>query len=581
MLLTLPASKSISNRALILAALSDKPVVLKNLLESDDTRYLRGVLENLGVRIMGQGVGEYLIIPPEHLCGNDSDNFIGNAGTAARFSVGLSLITEGSFTLRGVDRMHQRPFADLFEAIEEGIRITYLGEAGFLPVKLSNNRDQRSDISKITISGAISSQFITALLLVGARLPKGLEIEILDSVPSQPYIDMTLQMLSIWGIKYSLWSSSDSIRGSSDLTLDSRVKPENDNTIIKIHPGVTAPASYTIPPDMSAASIPIAFGKMMEWDFDLDYEKGKTLQGDEAFGSVIEPLQNLRTEGLENLRTLDFEACPDVSMTGMVLAAVSPGTTKFIGLESLRVKECDRIEAMREGLHQLGFEVSVQGDEVTIVGNPEAQFPPDKGERSRSDQGGLKINAYDDHRIAFCFAILLYRLGIKDVRDIRKMISNPECVSKTWPDFWLDLGSWTDQLRAVSGVIVKKEDTYLLVKKPRKDHAWQLPQGGRDPGETGLKAARRELSEECGEDLQVKWVGERAVGSYRYFFPDDFKRHDENITGAEVSFYLGAYIAGEVQLDKNEIVDFKWATKDEIKNLVDKVYWDAIKSMFD
>lgn len=557
----LPGSKSISNRALVLAAISDQPTVLRGLLDSDDIRYMRGVLENFGVG--SENVAEGLrVIPPKTLKGNDSDNFIGNAGTASRFTVALSLIVSGSFRLSGIPRMHERPFGDLMTAIEPtGMRID-TDNPGFLPATFTNPGLEHLETNEITIAGDISSQFITGLLLAAPRMPRGLVLNISTKIPSLPYVEMTLKMLDTWGVQYSLQKAEDG----------------EQITQIKVSKGIRTPGTYTIPADMSAASIPMAWSLLKSEPICIQNFGVETLQGDEGFTAIIEKAGGtVRREGdkcfvdpgnsIQPLETVDFSTMPDVSMTGMVLAALGDGTSEFHGLESLRVKECDRIEAMVAGLKQLRIHTEVVEDVVTIDGNPDitANTLPE-------------IHSFDDHRIAFCFAILLDALADTNVRQIHDSILEPQCVTKTWPNFWGDLAEWNDQLRPVSGVIVKQGDQYLIVEKPRKEHAWQFPQGGVDQGESGWQAAKRELVEECGSNLCVKFKGEQAVGAYRYLFPANFKRHDVGIVGAKVSFYLAEYIDGAVQVDGEEIIDYKWVKREELGEYFDAEYLESISN---
>jgi large subunit ribosomal protein L46 len=137
--------------------------------------------------------------------------------------------------------------------------------------------------------------------------------------------------------------------------------------------------------------------------------------------------------------------------------------------------------------------------------------------------------------------------------------------------------------RLVSAIILERsfgeEKKYLLARKPRKSHAWQFPQGGIDPEETFLDAAQRELTEECGKALKIDFVSKNPVGVYQYDFPTDFKRHDPGVIGAKVEFFSAKWILGEVEVDKNEIVEARWLTKEEIKELVDLEYWEVVRDM--
>jgi large subunit ribosomal protein L46 len=138
--------------------------------------------------------------------------------------------------------------------------------------------------------------------------------------------------------------------------------------------------------------------------------------------------------------------------------------------------------------------------------------------------------------------------------------------------------------RLVSAVILSKkfsqEKKYLIVKKPRKNHAWQFPQGGVDNGESAIQAAERELREECGKDLRINFLFNDSVGEYKYNFPSDFKRHDKNTVGAIVKFFPAEFVSGKVEIDNNEIIDHKWVKKDEFKNYFDLEYLEIIQKIF-
>ena len=616
-----PGSKSISNRVLVLAALSSKPTILRNLLDCDDTRYLREALSNFGVQFEQIGINDWKVTPPEKLKGNDADNFIGNGGTPARFLVALSTITEGSFTLRGVDRMHERPFADLFKAVEQlGVEIEYLGEEGYLPARFTNLQSTNYNLQNKTnvfvpfnkgdapnvkvqekegqgvlgaaakdglkISGKVSSQFISGLLLVASKLEGGLEIQIIDQVPSRPYVEMTVEMLKIWGVQLAV---SNDFKHFHVETSDSGV--------------LLGPTEHHIPADCSSASYPMIYSLLSKKPICITNFGEQTLQGDEQFLKIVEKAGGtVQRDGgqviihpgekITPLGKVDFSKMPDVSMSGMVLAsfahpADSGASIKsdFTGLESLRVKECDRIQAMIEGLQQLGITVEEGGNEVIINGCGNSPFII-KGD----------LNSYDDHRIAMVFGI------IREVLEDDFDISHPSCVAKSWPDFWLELADWSGHLREVAGVIVSRkactekplsptsitktldsqsdsspyqrepQKEYLIVRKPRKEHAWQFPQGGVDEGESLSQAAEREIKEECGSSLQIEFGKEVPVGVYKYFFPSCFKRHDAKTKGAKVSFFEANYLSGKVEIDGEEIVEYKWVKKEELKDYFEQGY---------
>ena len=557
-----PGSKSITNRVLILAALSDKPVTLKNVLDSDDSQYMQAALKQLGVQIKSVGANELHVIPPATLKSGAEKLFIGNAGTAARFLSALSLVVDGAFELSGIDRMHERPQADLMIALNDlGVEINTLQNDGFLPATFNGNLESKpGERPTVTLSGKVSSQFLSGLMLVAPAMKQGLEIKISDSIPSKPYVEMTVALLKLWGVTVLI---------------------SDDFLSFNIAPGFEAPSEYLIPSDMSSASYPLAWSVLRGAPISIENFGRQTLQGDEKFVEVIKATgakvtrlgEKLMVEPEFDLKPMgdwNWESMPDVSMTGMVLAAFCPESSKFMGLESLRVKECDRIFAM-EQLQHLGVNLEVVGDEVQVTGAPSVKIMEDE----------VCINSYDDHRIAMCFGILkaAIDLGADPHQKSKVKITEPECVAKTWPDFWLHLADWENQLRPVSALILEKEDTYLVVKKPRKENAWQFPQGGVDKGETGKQAAVRELQEECGASLSVKLKGERPVGTYRYVFPKDFDRHDATIVGAKVEFYKADYIDGAVEVDGEEIVDHAWVTKDEFKDYFEGPYLKVVQDL--
>ncbi len=426
----IPGSKSITNRVLLLAAIGKTPVLLKNLLESDDTVFMRRVLSSFGT-VFTETDNGLLVTPPLKLKGDGEIHHIGNAGTVARFVSAVSLIIEGDYGLSGVDRMHERPQSDLFKALETlGVSFSNLQNEGFLPAKYQG-KEGLVDVSTIELSGNVSSQFVSALLLVSPFIEGGLTVKMSTLPPSQPYVDMTLEILRQWGC---------SIDVSHDLLT------------MKVSEGSTAPESYEIPADMSGASYPTAWSTLQNKALTIEGFGRKTLQGDEQFldicshfgASISRSDQTLTIQGTGTPSAptcLDFSPMPDVAMTGMVLACFYEGTHEFIGLESLRVKECDRIQAMVEGFEQLGIQCSVTNDDVTITGGDYWKSPENI---AKIQAKSIETNSFDDHRIAMCFGVLRSALssetGIEE--EALFTIGEPECVAKTWPTFWQDLASW-------------------------------------------------------------------------------------------------------------------------------------------
>lgn len=562
----IPTSKSITNRVFVLACMAKEPIEIQYPLDCDDTCHMVQALRAFGAKIQKNG-NVFTITPPKHLdIGDHNDIDVGEAGTVARFVSAMSLVLSGRFRLFGGPSISSRPQGDLFQALQElGVGVYPEKKAGHLPTTFEGKGGYPNE-NQITLSGNVSSQFITALLLVAPRLNEGLTLTMPDRPPSQSYIDMTLALLDLWGVKTSL--------------------SENKKTIT-LKKGITNPSTYQVPADMSAASYPLAWSMLSKTPLTITNFGTETLQGDEGFRNVLQTmgaqidqkggaLTLIPPKTIQPFESLDFSGMQDVSMTAMILAVVADGTSTLTGLENLKVKECDRVKAMYEGLQQLGVRIETDGDTMTIEGG---RYWGKKNNRS------LTIDSYDDHRIAMCFGV------IQSALNLDFDISNPPCVAKTWPNFWKELAEWEGLLRPVSATIVWREGKngkkeYLLVQKPRKANAWQFPQGGVDRGENPLKGAARELLEECGKALHVKYLGGRPIGEYKYLFPEDFQRWQKTYgtegkvwKGACVSFYEAVYIEGEVMVDGVELVDHKWLGASEIERYVTKEYWKHVKGV--
>ena len=428
--ITIPGSKSITNRVLLLASIGDNPVTLHNLLESDDTVHMRAVLSSFGVSFAKKGKS-LLVTPPAKLVGDGESHFIGNAGTVARFVSAVSLIINGEYGLNGVDRMHERPQVDLFTALQSlGVNVKSVENEGFLPSHyhgLGGKLSQRT----VALSGRVSSQFVSALLLVAPKISGGLRIEMEAIPPSQPYIDMTLEILKLWGCSFDL---------------------EEGGRIMDIKEGLDSPDSYTIPADMSGASYPSAWATLNRVPLKIKDYGSVTLQGDEGFAEICSHYGAKLTKQGEDCSfsdysaaseaaILDFSPMPDVAMTGMTMACFYEGSWRFEGLESLRVKECDRIQAMVDGFALLGIKTVVEGDDVTVIGGDYWQSP---AHLKSLQNGTVQTDSHDDHRIAMCFGVLRSTVARSSGLAAESLFSigEPHCVAKTWPAFWESLASW-------------------------------------------------------------------------------------------------------------------------------------------
>ncbi len=411
--ITLPGSKSISNRALLLAALARGTTTLTGMLESDDTRVMRGALGVLGVQCAGdtaafsvQGCGG--VFP-----NTKGDIFVGNAGTAARSLVATLALAGGDHKVDGVPRMRERPIGDLVDALRVlGANISYAGNAGFPPLNIQTGT---IDLSKfIPVRGDVSSQFLTGLLLalplVTATQQRSATIEVVGELISKPYIEITLAMMAQFGVKVTRegWARFH-IPAAQYLS----------------------PGHYAVEGDASSASYFLAAGAIAG-DVTVRGVGEGALQGDVAF---IEPLRAMGCEvncGPDWMRarkatqlkgiTFDANAIPDAAMTLVPLALFAQGETLITNIASWRVKETDRIKAMAAEARKFGATI-VEGDDFIRV-IPAAQIAtPNVG-----------IDTYDDHRIAMCFSLM--SLGSWGVTTT---INDPKCVGKTFPGYFGEL----------------------------------------------------------------------------------------------------------------------------------------------
>ena len=406
--ITLPGSKSISNRSLLLAALSDNACRIENLLDADDTRHMLAALQSLGVRIEHHGGGSYTV----HGCGGrfpqrQADLFLGNAGTAFRPLTAALALLGGDYRLHGVARMHERPIGDLVDALRQaGADIHYEGRKGYPPLYI--NERQAGGQSRITVRGNVSSQFLTALLMALPLTGQEHEIEVQGELISQPYIDITLKLMAQFGIQVA----HDSHRLFR--------LPES----ARYH----APATLHVEGDASGASYFLAAGLLAAAPVRV-YGIGRhSIQGDTAFAAELEKIgaavewgrnyiQVARRPG-QRIRPFDLDAnhIPDAAMTLAVVALAAGARCSLRNIGSWRVKETDRIAAMAVELRKLGARVEEEAEAIHIT-------PPLR------PAANARIDTYDDHRMAMCFS-LVSLLGVP------VYINDPQCVNKTFPDYF-------------------------------------------------------------------------------------------------------------------------------------------------
>jgi len=412
----LPGSKSISNRVLLLAGLSEGTTVVYDLLDSDDTQVMLAALAQLGCRLEHEGSVLRVTGLGGRLAAHEAQLFLGNAGTAMRpLTAALALLAAtqgGDFTLSGVPRMHERPIGDLVDALRQlGCTIDCTGTEGYPPLRLRGTAGGSLQTQRpISVRGDVSSQFLTALLLALPLVAShdDIVVEVDGELISKPYVEITLNLLARFGIAVQRegWARFTIPRGSA----------------------YRSPGRVHVEGDASSASYFVALGALAAVDAPVRIEGVGTdsIQGDIRFVEAARAMGAEVTGGpgvLEVRRgtwplraiTLDCNHIPDAAMTLAVMALFATGTTRLTNIASWRVKETDRIAAMAAELRKLGATVT-EGPDFLEVTPPAALTP-------------AAIHTYDDHRIAMCFSLAAF--GGAPVR-----ILDPKCVGKTFPDYF-------------------------------------------------------------------------------------------------------------------------------------------------
>ena len=419
---TLPGSKSISNRLLLLAALCQGQTVIHDLLDSDDTRVMLAALRALGCTLQQDGSSVTVTGLGGQLPVTQARLFLGNAGTAMRPLCAALAVLGGDFELGGVARMHERPIADLVDALRQlGCRITYLGNEGFPPLHIGQPTLQLA--APIRVRGDVSSQFLTALLLALPLVAQqDIVIEVVGELISRPYIEITLNLLARFGVpvRREGWQRF-TIAAGSRLRSPGTIHVEAD----------ASSASYFIALG-AIATRPEAENGLKIWGVGADSIQGdiRFLEAAEAMGAHVSSGPNWLEvrRGSWPLKALDLDCnhIPDAAMTLAVMALYAQGTTTLRNIASWRVKETDRIAAMATELRKLGASVVEGADFIQVT-------PP-----AHADWRAAAIHTYDDHRVAMCFALAAFNPAQLPLR-----ILDPKCVAKTFPDYFETLFSVT------------------------------------------------------------------------------------------------------------------------------------------
>lgn len=391
----LPSSKSISNRALVINALAGNEKLPENVSDCDDTKVMIKWL------------------------GNRPDTVdIGPAGTAMRFSSALLAVTEGTHVITGSERMKNRPIGILVDALRTlGAQVEYVEKEGYPPLKITGNPDLEG--GELSLPGNVSSQYISALLMIGPALKKGLKLTLTDNIVSRPYINLTLRLINDFG-------------GDARWLDDSTIIVERQKYVTR---------DYFVESDWSGASYWYEIVALSDnADIYLPGLFKKSYQGDSKVAEIFEQL-GVKTEFVGNANddmsrdgvrltktgnvceqmTYDFVNQPDLAQTFVVTCCMLGVPFHFYGLQSLKIKETDRIEALKTELRKLGYVIKDANDSELMW----------DGERIEPEADAA-IDTYEDHRMAMAFAPCAIKLGsIK--------INNPQVVSKSYPDYWHDL----------------------------------------------------------------------------------------------------------------------------------------------
>jgi 3-phosphoshikimate 1-carboxyvinyltransferase len=411
--INIPGSKSISNRALLLATLAKGTTTLTNLLDSDDIRYMLASLKQLGVQfelsddktrctVHGMG-GAVSASVAQHL-------FLGNAGTAMRPLCAALTLGQGEFTLTGEPRMEERPIGDLVDALRQlGASVTYLKNEGFPPLTINATGLSGGDVD---IAGDLSSQFLTALLMVAPLANDKVSINIKGELVSKPYIDITLALMAQFGVEV-----------------------QNHNYArFDINPGqqYLSPGKVLVEGDASSASYFLAAGAIAGGSVKVTGVGRLSIQGDVKFADALEKMgadiewgddyiiaRKAKLTGID----MDMNHIPDAAMTIATAALFAEGDTCLRNIYNWRIKETDRLHAMATELRKVGAQVEEGHDFIRIT-------PPVKVNTAA-------IDTYNDHRMAMCFSLLAFA-------DCGITINDPDCTSKTFPSYFAEFARLTD-----------------------------------------------------------------------------------------------------------------------------------------
>lgn len=391
--INLTASKSISNRVLIIQALCAEKFNINNLATAKDTVTLN--------KLLSDSFDEYNV---------------GHAGTVMRFMTAFLALKEGEHIITGSERMQQRPIKILVDALRSlGVNIEYLKNEGYPPLKIKGGNIEGGNVK---LDGSVSSQYISALLLVAPKLKNGLTIQFEGEVISKPYINMTIEIMRYFGVE-AQWNGNE----------------------IRVYQGSYQAKEFKVEADWSSASYWYGITALsQEAEIELYGLEKDSLQGDAEVQNIYKKL-GVETHFIENgvrliknsefniqnlTLEIDFSNFPDIAQTVAVTCAALNVKARFTGLQTLRIKETDRIFALQKELTKLGFDIEVENDDLIINRHSDER-------QNLNHWSNVSVDTYDDHRMAMAFAPLALLAPIT--------INNEDVVVKSYPSFWKDLRS--------------------------------------------------------------------------------------------------------------------------------------------
>jgi 3-phosphoshikimate 1-carboxyvinyltransferase len=410
---TVPGSKSITNRALVLAALCSRngACTLTGVLRSDDTEVMLDCLQKLGFRATSDWATHTVVVHRNEsgrvIPAKSADLFVGNSGTTVRFLAAMLALGDGRYRLDGVPRMRERPIQDLLDALAQlGVNAVSEAGTGCPPVVIESTGWPDLDHVKVGVSSGVSSQYLSGVLLAATVAPCLTWVAVPGEMVSEPYVSMTQAMIRQWG------RSVVTHRPTREFQIDGTA-------------GRRGPSRYPIEPDASSASYFFAAAAVTGGEVTVRGMKREMLQGDVKFVDNLGAMGCAVTELPDGIRVrggplrgidVDMNAISDTVMTLAAVACFADGPTTIRNVAHIRHKETDRIAAVAAELRKLGAEVEEYPDGLRIVPRP---------------LKGCAVDTYDDHRMAMSLALVGLRVpGV--------VVNDPGCVAKTYPGFWDD-----------------------------------------------------------------------------------------------------------------------------------------------